>query len=136
MNLYSVAMDTLRGFAARRRAAHPAKKRTYIFVLVPFDFSKNGNAKRAEITQDSIKDHSDFEHAANYKPHALRELGRGAIRAATKTTAEVDVADEAELDFQLMWTWFLPNPLWPPNKVENFFCFGLSGFNPKTRRES
>jgi hypothetical protein len=84
MNLYSVAMHTLRGFAARRRAAHAVKKRTYIFVLVPFDFSKNGNAKRAEITQDSIKDHSDFEHAANYKPHALRALGRGAIRAAQR----------------------------------------------------
>ena len=116
MNLYSVAMDTLRGFAARRRAAHAVKKRTYIFVLVPFDFSKNGNAKRAEITQDLIKDHSDFERAANYKPHGLRALGRGAIRAATKTTTEVDVADEPELDFRLMWTWFLPNPLWPPNK--------------------
>jgi hypothetical protein len=136
MNLYSVAMDTLRGFGARRRAAHAVKKRTCIFVLVPFDFSKNGNAKRAEITQDLIKDHSDFERAASYKPHALRALGRGAIRAATKTSTELVVADEPELDFRLMWTWFLPNPLWPPNKVENFFCFGLCGFNPKTRRES
>src|ERR1700732_4186899 len=116
MNLYSIATDTLRGFAARHRAPRVVEKRTYVFVLVPFDFSKNGNAKRAEITQDLIKDHSDFEREANYKPHALRALGRGAIRAATKTTTEVDVADEPELDFRLMWTWFLPNPLWPPNK--------------------
>jgi hypothetical protein len=127
MNLYSVAMDTLRGFAARHRAAHAVEKRTYIFVLVPFDFSRNGNAKRAEITQDLIKDHSDFERAANYKPHALRALGRGAILAATKTTTEMDVADEPELDFRLMWTWFLPNPLWPPNKAKwNLQIFSAS----------
>ena len=136
MNLYSAAIGALRGFAACHRAPRIVKKRIYVFFLVPFDFSKNGNAKRAEITQDSIKDHSDFEHAASYEPHALRALGRGAIRAATKTTAEVDVADEAELDFRLMWTWFLPNPLWPPNKVVSLFRFGLNGFNAKTRTEN
>jgi hypothetical protein len=113
MNLYSAAVDKLTGFAARHLAPRVVEKRTYVFFLVPFDLSKNGNAKRAEITQDLIKDHSDFERAANYKPHARRALGRGAIRAATKTTTEVDVADEPELDFRLMWTWFLPNPLWP-----------------------
>jgi hypothetical protein len=95
MNVYSVVMDTLRGFAAHRRAARAVKRRTYVFVLVPFDFSKNGNAKRAEIPQDLIKDHSDFERAANY---------------------ELDVTHEPELDFRLMWTWFLPNPLWKPKR--------------------
>lgn len=38
------------------------------------------------------------------------------------------------------WTWFLPNPLWPPNKIKwnfvNRFRFGLNGFNAKTRREN
>jgi hypothetical protein len=115
MNLYSVAIDTLRGFAARRRAARAVKQRIYVFVLVPFDFSKNGDAKKAAVAQDLIKDLSGFERAA-YKPLALRELGRGAIRAATKTTTEMDVADEPELDFRLMWTWFLPNPLWKPKQ--------------------
>jgi hypothetical protein len=108
MNLYSVAIDALRGFANRHRAPRAVKRRTYVFVLVPFDFSKNGNAKRAEITQDLIKDHSDFERAVNYTPRAPRAL----VHGATKTTAEVDVADEPQLDFRLMWTWFLPNPLW------------------------
>jgi hypothetical protein len=118
MNLYSVAIDTLRGFAARRRPARAVKQRTYVFVLVPFDFSKNGNAKRAEIPEDLIKDHSDFERTANYTARARLTLGRGAIRAATKTTSEVNVADEPELDFRLMWTWFLPNPLWKPKQRE------------------
>ena len=115
MNLYSVAIDTLKGFAARR-AARAVKRRTYVFVLVPFDFSNNGNAKRAEITQDLVKDHSDFQRAANYKLLALRAIGRGAILAATRTTTEMDVANEPELDFRLMWTWFLPNPLWKPKQ--------------------
>jgi hypothetical protein len=116
MNVYSVAMDTLRGFAARRRAARAVKTRTYVFVLVPFDFSKNGNAQRAEIPKDLIKDHSDFEREANYTPPARRALRRGEIRAATKTTGGVDVADDAQLDFRLLWTWFLPNPLWKPKR--------------------
>lgn len=115
MNLYSVAIDTLRGLAARR-AARGVKRRTYVFVLVPFDFFNNGNAKRAEIIRDLVKDHSDFERAANYKPLALRAIGRGAILAATKTTTEMDVTNEPELDFRLMWTWFLPNPLWKPKQ--------------------
>ena len=116
MNLYSIATDTLRGFAARHRAPCVVEKRAYVFVLVPFDFSNNGNAKRAEITQDLVKDHSDFERAANHKPLALRAIGRGAILAATNTTTEMDVANEPELDFRLMWTWFLPNPLWKPKQ--------------------
>jgi len=115
MNLYSVAIDTLRGFAARQ-AARLVKRRTYVFVLVPFDFSKKKKKKRAEMTQDLVKDHSDSQCAANYKPLVLRAIGRGAILAATNTTTEMDVANEPELDFRLMWTWFLPNPLWKPEQ--------------------
>jgi hypothetical protein len=118
MNVYSVAMDTLRGFAVRRRTARAVKRRTYVFVLVPFDFSKNGDAKKAEIAQGIIKDHFDIERAANYTPPATRALGRGEIPAATKTTAGVDVDHEPQLDFRLMWTWFLRNPLWKPKRPE------------------
>src|SRR5437667_8724863 len=116
MNVYSAAMDTLRGFAARRRAARAVKRKIYVFVLVPFDFSKNGDTKKAEVPQGLINGHSDFDWAASYKPRAPLALGRGAIRAATKITTKVDVADEPELDFRLMWTWFLPNPLWKPTR--------------------
>jgi hypothetical protein len=114
MNLYSAAVDKLTGFAARHLAPRVVEKRTYVFFLVPFDFSKNGSAKKAEVVQGLINGYGDFAQAANYTLAA--PLGRGEIRGATKTTTEVDVADEPELDFRLMWTWFLPNPLWPPNK--------------------
>ena len=116
MNLYSAAIDTLRGFAARRQRPRIVKKRTYVFFLVPFDFSKNGSAKKAEVAQGSNNGHSNFDRAANYTLAAPPALSRGEIRGATKTTGEADVDDEPQLDFRLMWTWFLPNPLWPPNK--------------------
>jgi hypothetical protein len=118
MNLYSGAIDALRRFAARHRAPRAVKQRTYVFVLVPFEFSKNGDTKKAEIAQDLIKDHSDFERAAKYIPCAPLALRRGEIRGATETTADGDVDNEPQLDFRLMWTWFLPNPLWKPKRRE------------------
>ena len=114
MNLYSAAIDTLRGFVARYRAARVVEKRIYVFILVPFNFSKNGDASKAEIAQGLINGHSDFDRAANYTLAA--PLSRGEIRGAVKTTGDGDVDDDPQLDFRLMWTWFLPNPLWPPNK--------------------
>jgi hypothetical protein len=49
MNLYSATMDTFRRFATRHRHPRIAEKRTYVFILVPFDFSKDGSAKKAEV---------------------------------------------------------------------------------------
>jgi hypothetical protein len=116
MNLYSVAIDTLRGFAVRHRAPRVIEKRTYVFFLVPFDFSKNGSAKKAEVAQGLINGHSDFDRAANYTVAAPPTLSRGEIRGATKTSGERDVDYEPQLNFRLMWTWFLPNPLWKPKR--------------------
>jgi hypothetical protein len=118
MNLHSAGIDILRRFAARHRAPRLAKKRTYIFFLLPFDFSKNGDAKKVEIAQGLINGHSDFDRAANYTLVAAPALGHGEIRGATKTTGDGDVDDEPQLDFRLMWTWFLPNPLWKPKRCE------------------
>ncbi|SRR6266851_191529 len=118
MNLYSAAIDTFRGFATRHRAPCLAKNRTYVFFLVPFDFSKNGSAKKAEVAQGLINGHSEFDRADNYTLAAPLALGRGEIRRAIKTTGEGDVDDEPQLDFRLMWTWFLPNPLWKPRRGE------------------
>jgi hypothetical protein len=116
MNLYSVAIDTLRRFAARHRAPRVVKQRTYVFFLVPFDFSKNGYAKKAEVAQGLINGHSDFDRVANYTPRGPLALSRGEIGCATETTPDGNVDHEPQLDFRLMWTWFLPNPLWKPKQ--------------------
>jgi len=116
MNLYSVAIDAVRRFAARHRAPRVVKQRTYVFILVPFDFSKNGNAKKAVVAQDLINGHGDFDRVANYTPRAPRALVRGEIGSATETTPDGNVNNEPQLDFRLMWTWFLPNPLWKPKR--------------------
>jgi hypothetical protein len=118
MNLYSIAIDTLRRFAGRHRAPRVVEKRTYVFFLVPFDFSTDGSPRKAEVAQGLINDHSDFDRAMNYALAAPPALGRGEISSATRTTTEADVADEPHIDFRLMWTWFLPNPLWKPKRRE------------------
>lgn len=87
-------------------------------MVVPFDFSKNGGAKKVEVAQGLVNDHNDFDRAVNYTLAAPPALGRAEIRGATETTGEGDVDDEPQLDFRLMWTWFLPNPLWKPKRRE------------------
>ena len=42
-------------------------------------------------------------------------------RAVSRTTAERDLNNAPGLNHDLMWTWFLPNPLWPPNKSRKSF---------------
>jgi len=116
MNLYSVATDALRRFVARHQAPRVVNQTTYVFFLVPFDFSKNGETKQDEVPQSLINGHSDFDLAVNYTPCAPLALGRGEIRALTTITTKADVADEPQLDFRLMWTWFLPNPFWKPKQ--------------------
>src|SRR5437763_2067980 len=116
MNLCSAAIVALRGFAVRHRATRGVKQRTYVFVFVPLDFSHNSDAKKAEIAQGLINRHSDFDPAANYTPRGPLALGRGEIGCATETTPDADVDSEPQLDSRLMWTWFLPNPLWKPKQ--------------------
>jgi hypothetical protein len=116
MNLYSGAIDALRRFATCHRAPRVVKQRTYVFIVVPFDFSKNGDAKKAEISQGLINGHSDFERVANYTPRAPLALVRSEIGGATEITPDGNVDNEPQLDFRLMWTWFLPNPLWKPKR--------------------
>jgi hypothetical protein len=118
MNLYSVAIEIVRRFVVPHRAPGVVKKRTYVFVLVPVDFSKNGAAKKVEIAQDLINDHSNFERAANYTLTTPMPLGRPESPGATEATGEANVESEPQLDSRLMWTWFLPNPLWKPKQRE------------------
>jgi hypothetical protein len=111
MSLYSVPIETLRRCAAGHRAPRTVKQRTYVFFLVPFGFSKNGNAKKAEIPQGLINGHTEFDRTANYTLRSPLALRRGEIGGATETTPDGNVDYEPQLDSQLMWTWVLPNPL-------------------------
>ena len=114
MNIHSAMIDKIRRLGARHQRPRIVEKRTYVLFIVPFDFSKNGRAKKSETAQVLLGNHTDSDSARSY---ALA-LARTEIRGVTKTTGEADVDDEPQLDFRLMWTWFLPNPLWKPKRRE------------------
>jgi hypothetical protein len=129
-------MDAIRRFAARCGSLRVVEKRTYVFILVPVDFRANGDVKKAEQHLISNGRHADYPPT-----NALFSARAAFNRAASRTTAERDLNNPPELNHHLMWTWFLPNPLWPLNKSEsnlgNLFRFGLNGFNTnKTRRNN
>jgi hypothetical protein len=116
MNFYSATLDTFRRFAAPRRRPPILEKRTYVFILVPFHFGGNGRGRNAEIVQDLIDNSSDSNGARNDALSMLTGLDCSENRTPSKTTGVQDVNNAPGLNHDLMWTWFLPNPLWPPNK--------------------
>ena len=113
--------DAIRRFAARRGLLRVIEKRTYVFILVPFNFRGNSHATSAEVEQHLIDDSgpADDSRTNAFFP-ALAVLNR----AGSGTTAERDLNNPPELNHELMWTWFLPNPLWPPNKSKGSHAFG------------
>jgi hypothetical protein len=133
LNIRLLLMDAIRRFAARHQSPRVVERRTYVFILVPFDFRANGHARKTELEQDLI---DNSRHADDPRTNGLFSTLAALNRAASRTTAERDLNNAPGLNHDLMWTWFLPNPLWPPNKVVNLFRFGLDGFNAKTRRET
>jgi hypothetical protein len=107
MNIPLAMMDAIRRFAAGRRSPRVVEKRTYVFILVPFNLRGNGHTSKAHITQDLI---------GNGSPDAMRADALVSTIAAldhtsSRTTAERDLNTPVELNHDLMWTWFLPNPL-------------------------
>ena len=137
LNIRLLLMDAIRRFAARRGSARVIENKTYVFILVPCGFRGNGHARKPHITQDLI---GNSRHADATRTDALFSTNAALNRAACRTTAERDLNNAPGLNHDLMWTWFLPNPIWSPNKSKwnfvNLFRFGLNGFNAKTRRES
>jgi hypothetical protein len=61
-------------------------------------------------------------------------------------TSEPDPSDNRELNYDLMWTWFLPNPLWAPRRrkrkwfsnsgVANLLRSDFNNSEAKTRRKN
>ena len=101
-------MDGIRRFAARRQSQRVVERRTYVFILVPFDFRANGHVRKTELEQDLI---DNSRHADDPRTNGLFST-----LAAPRTIAERDLNNAPGLNHDLMWTWFLPNPLWPLNK--------------------
>ena len=106
-------MDGIRRFAARRQSQRVVERRTYVFILVPFDFRANGHARKTELEQDLI---DNSRHADDLRTNGLFSTLAALNRGAFRKTAERDLNNALGLNHDLMWTWFLPNPLWPPNK--------------------
>jgi hypothetical protein len=108
LNIRLLLMDAMRRFAACRQSPRVVERRTYVFIPVPFDFRANGHARKTELEQDLI---DNSRYADDPRTNSLFST-----LAASRTTAERDLNNAPGLNHDLMWTWFLPNPLWPPNK--------------------
>jgi len=113
MNIPLALMDAIRRFTAARGSPRVVEKRTYVFILVPFSFRGNGHARKARITRDLIGNGS---HADVTQTDALFSTNAARDRASSRMTSEPDLSDNRELNYDLMWTWFLPNPLWSPKR--------------------
>jgi hypothetical protein len=123
LNIRLLLMDAIRRFAARRQSPRAVERRTYVFILVPFDFRANGHARKTELEQDLI---DNGRHADGARTDGVFSTLAALNRAAFRTTAERDLNNAPGLNHDLMRAWFLPNPLWPPNKSKwkLFFRFG------------
>jgi hypothetical protein len=125
LSIRLLLMDAIRGLAARRQSPRVVERRIYVFILVPFDFRANGHARKTELEQDLI---DNRRHADDPQTNTLFFTLAALNRAASRTTAERDLNNAPGLKHDLMWTWFLPNPLWLPNKSRwNWQIFSASG---------
>ena len=112
LNIRLLLMDAIRRFAARRQSQRVVERRTYVFILVPFDFRANGHVRKTELEQDLI---DNSRRADCPRTNGLFSTLAALNRAASRT-AERDLNNALGLNHDLMWTWFLPNPLCPSNK--------------------
>jgi hypothetical protein len=106
MNLYLATVEILRRVTGRYALAPTIEKPTYVYILVPFDFYGNGDAKRAAVVEPLIE-HRQAVEQSEPVPMPVDSL------AVDDGSGE---ADEPKLNYDLAWTLFLPNPLWPPKK--------------------
>jgi hypothetical protein len=112
MNISVAVMDAIRRLAVGRRLPREVEKRTYVFILVPLNFCGNGQARQAN-TQDLMCNGTRVDRT---RTDVIFSTIAALDRASSRTISEADVSDDRKLNYDLMWTWFLPNPLWPPNE--------------------
>src|SRR5215470_14052244 len=111
MNIPLPRMDVIRRFTANRGSPRIVEKKNLRVILVPFNFRGNGHARRAHIARDLTGNGS---HADRTRTDALLSTVAALDRASSSMTPEPDLSDDRELNHNLMWTWFLRNPLWAP----------------------
>jgi hypothetical protein len=63
-----------------------------------------------------LDNHADSDGARRGAITGLTAFDRHQIPASSERIDEEDVNDEPKRNFDLLWTWFLPNPLPPPKK--------------------
>ena len=68
LNIRLLLMDAIRRLAARRQSPRVVERRTYVFILVPFDFRANGHARKTELEQDLI---DNSRHADDPRTNGL-----------------------------------------------------------------
>ena len=112
MNIPLALKDAITRFAVRRGLLRVVEKRTYVLILVPFSLCGNDHARSAELEQHLI---DNSAHAAHSWTNARFPTFGALNRAGSRTTAERDLNNPSEINHNLMWTWFLANPLWSPN---------------------
>jgi len=113
MNIRLPLMDAIRRFAGRRGSPRVVEKRTYVFILIPFNFCGNGHAKKSELEQDLLDNGS---RAGGAWTGAVFSTLTALDRAAPGAVPDEDLNNAPGLNHHLMWTRFLRNPLWSPNK--------------------
>ena len=60
-NICSATMHRFGQFVARHRRLRVVDRKTYVFILVPFDPSEFGGVKRAEVARPLINGHNGAE---------------------------------------------------------------------------
>jgi hypothetical protein len=122
MNIPLALIDASKRFATRG-SPRVVEKTTCVFLLVPLEFSGNGHAKKSELEQDLIDNGS---RAGGAWTRALFSTLTALERAAAGAIPDEDLNSASELNYDLMWTWFLPNPLRPKQGSEEEMVLRLA----------
>jgi len=99
LNIRLLLMDAIRRFAARRQSPRVVEGRTYVFILVPFDFRANGHVRKTELEQDLI---DNSRHADDPRTNGPFSTLAALNRAASRTTVERDLNNAPGLNHDLM----------------------------------
>jgi hypothetical protein len=94
LNIRLLLMDAIRRFAARRQSLRVVERRTYVFILVPFDFRANGHARKTELEQDLI---DNSRHTDDPRTNGFFSTLAALNCAASRTTAERDLNNAPDL---------------------------------------